>query len=146
MATYSLFADDDDILYLKILFYRIYNRMNKVVIKNRVSKKDKDGKPTPKIIEVRPFYKVVNADGSIEYYNTMGDIANAKNSNVSNISHLTDGKHVKSHDFTVEKESKPYVYTYIGMRYESKNLKEMATICKLSVSTVHKIIVDFVNL
>ena len=115
------------------------------VNKNKVAvKKDKPEKLIPKIIEIKPFYTVTTA-GVDEYYATLGDIAEAKNSNISNISHLVDGKKVKGLNFEVVKEEKPYIYTFEGQRYESKNLKEMSEVCNLSVSTIHKIITEFVK-
>ena len=116
------------------------------VNKNKISvKKNKDDKLVPKIIEIKPYYIVRDANGFEEYFSTLGDIADDKNTNISNISHLSDGKKVKGLNFDVIKEDKPYVYTFVGIRYESKNIKAMSEICKLSISTIHKIITEFVK-
>ena len=115
------------------------------VNKNKISiKEKKDDKFVPKMIEVKPFY-IVKENGTIEYFATLRDIADAKGTNVSNVSHLSDGKKVKGLSFEVFKEENPYVYTYIGMKYESKNIKAMSEICKLSISTLHKIITEFIR-
>jgi len=116
------------------------------VNKNKISVKEKkDTKLVPKMIEVRPFYRVEDVNGKDEYFATLKDIADDKGTNVSNVNHLAEGKKVKGLDFKVYKEEKPYVYTYIGMRYESKNIKAMSEICHLSIATIHKIITEFIK-
>jgi len=97
------------------------------------------------IKEIKPFYTLYEPDGSEEHFATLDDIAQFKGTSISNIYHIIENKRVKGLNFRVSKEEKPYIFMYQGQEYSAKNIKGIAEISKISVSSVHKSIVEFLN-
>ena len=58
--------------------------------------------------DIKPYYVVEDGDNT-RYFMTLDEIAKEYNSNISNITHLTQGKRVKSLSIKVTKEPLPYV-------------------------------------
>lgn len=104
-----------------------------------------EGKALPIIIEIKPFYTVIQADGTAETYNTLIDIAKDNDTNISNIYHLVNKKKVKGLNFKVEKEKEPYCFTHRGIYYSVQKIESIANISHLSISKIHSIIKEFLS-
>lgn len=109
------------------------------------STRTKEHKVMPEIIDIKPFYTLIENDGTETNYSTLIDIAHDKHTSISNIYHLIEQKRVKGLNFKVIKEEHPYVFNFNGEEFTGKTIKEIAGKCSLSISTIHHLIIDFLQ-
>jgi hypothetical protein len=124
--------------------------MDKITITFKFSKKPNNNKvgemkEKPVFTKIHPYYLLTNSDRSTEYFQTLKEISEAKGFTIPNIHHLTQGKVVKTIDFTVEKCEVPYEYTYKGINSTARNIRDIAKHTNYSVSTIMNIIHGFLN-